>query len=184
MLKLSFSFKAPKGVISLSCCAYLIFIVSGFWHGANWTFIIWGLLNAIYFLPILLTKRNRSNLDVVAKGKHLPSVKEFLSMLLTFSLTVLAWIFFRAENIQEAILYLTEIFSISLFTIPEIRPWLTIFLVIVFLIIEWFGRNQQYAIENLGLKWKPVMRYSVYYAIILAIIWFGGKEQQFIYFQF
>ncbi len=98
---------------------FIIFIVSGFWHGANWTFIAWGILNAIYFLPLLLTRNNRNNLEIVAIGKSLPTIKELFFMLVTFSLTVLAWIFFRAENIAHAVNYIFEILSPSLFTIPK-----------------------------------------------------------------
>ena len=163
---------------------FVIFIISGFWHGANWTFIVWGALNAIYFLPLLLTNNNRNNLETVAQGKLLPSIKELSLMLLTFGLTVFAWIFFRAENIGHAVNYITEIFSSSLFTIPEIRPRNTILLIMIFVLVEWFGREGQYAISVIGLKWKRPFRYAMYYAIIIAIFWFGGKEQQFIYFQF
>ena len=77
---------------------FVIFIVSGFWHGANWTFMAWGALHAIYFLPLLLTKNNRKNTDVVAQGRYLPSIRELISMLTTFSLTVIAWVFFRARR--------------------------------------------------------------------------------------
>ena len=105
-------------------------------------------------------------------------------MLLTFGLTVFAWIFFRAENISHAFSYISEIFSTSFFTIPEIRPRNLILLIMFFVLIEWFGREGQYAIAHLGLKWKRPVRYAMYYAIIIAIFWFGGKEQQFIYFQF
>src|SRR5690606_34552897 len=82
---------------------FIIFIVSGFWHGANWTFIVWGALNAIYFLPLLLTNNNRNNLEIVAQGKYFPTWKEWLAMCITFGLTVFAWIFFRAENIGHAL---------------------------------------------------------------------------------
>jgi alginate O-acetyltransferase complex protein AlgI len=167
---------------------FIIFIVSGFWHGANWTFIVWGALNAIYFLPLLLTKNNRNNLDIVAAGKFLPTLKELLFMLLTFGLTVVAWIFFRAENIGHAVNYLSEILSTSLFSAPKFSgsqgALPTIILVCVFIFIEWIGREQQYAIANLGLKWKSPIRYTMYYTIIVVIILFGGKGQQFIYFQF
>lgn len=163
---------------------FIIFIVSGFWHGANWTFIVWGALNAIYFLPLLLTNNNRNNLETVAQGKFLPNLKEISFMLLTFGLTVFAWIFFRAENTEHAISYISEIFSGSLFTFPEVRPRNLILLIIVFVFIEWLGREGQYAISNLGLRWKRPIRYAMYYTIIIAIFWFGGKEQQFIYFQF
>jgi D-alanyl-lipoteichoic acid acyltransferase DltB (MBOAT superfamily) len=167
---------------------FIIFLVSGFWHGANWTFIVWGALNALYFLPIFITNNNRNNMDVVAQGKYLPSVREFLLMSLTFGLTVFAWIFFRAENISHAFSYISEIFSSSLFRIPIyekddfVKP--IFLLVFIFVIIEWLGREQQYAIAQLGLKWKWPLRYLMYYTIIIVIFWFGGKQQEFIYFQF
>lgn len=167
---------------------FIIFIVSGFWHGANWTFVAWGALNAIYFLPLLLTKNNRNNLETVAQGKLLPSPKEFSSMLLTFGLTVFAWIFFRAENMGHAISYISEIFSPSLFSMPSFtgmkRALTIIILVAIFVFVEWIGREGQFAISNVGIKWKRPIRYAMYYAIIIAIVWFGGKAQQFIYFKF
>src|SRR5680860_142330 len=88
---------------------FIIFIVSGFWHGANWTFVVWGALNALYFLPLLLTNKNRQNMEVVAENSYLPSINEFFQMGLTFGLTVIAWIFFRADNIGHAINYLGKI---------------------------------------------------------------------------
>ena len=167
---------------------FIIFIVSGFWHGANWTFIVWGALNAIYFLPLLLTNNNRNYLEIIAQGKYLPSAKEFFLLLITFSLTVFAWIFFRAENIGHAFSYISEILSSSLFEIPKFsgmrKAGTTIVLTAFFVLIEWLGREQQFAIQNLNLKLNQPVRYAVYYAIIIAILWFGGEEQQFIYFQF
>lgn len=167
---------------------FIIFIISGFWHGANWTFIFWGVLNALYFLPLLLLNRNRTNTDTVAPGKYLPSSKEFYQIGITFGLTVLAWIFFRAENIGHAFSYLSTIFSKSLFETPKffgMRTAIsTLFLIIIFIIIEWLGRNEQYAIAKLGFTSKKSVRYVIYYSIILAIFLFMGQQQQFIYFQF
>ncbi|MBT3934811.1 MAG: MBOAT family protein, partial [Bacteroidetes bacterium] len=168
---------------------FIIFIVSGFWHGANWTFIVWGALNAIYFLPLLLTNNNRNHLETVAQGKLLPSIKELSFILLTFGLTVLAWIFFRAENIGHAFNYISEILSISLFEIPKFSgrryALITIILTCIFVLIEWFGREEQYAIANLGLKWKRPLKYSAYYLIVFIIMYFGNfSDNQFIYFQF
>lgn len=163
---------------------FIIFIVSGFWHGANWTFIVWGTLNALYFLPLLLTKSNRNHLHTVAEGKLIPSFKEALSILLTFALTVLAWIFFRANSIDHALSYISTIFSSSLLSTPTVLPLVLITLILAFLVVEWLGREGHYAIESLGLKWKRPVRYAMYYLIIVTIFWFGGKEQQFIYFQF
>lgn len=163
---------------------FIIFIVSGFWHGSNWTFIIWGALNAIYFLPLLLLNRNRNNLGIVAQGKYLPSIKESLSMVTTFGLIVFAWIFFRAENVTHALSYISEIFSPSLLTMPEIFPKRTIFFVGLFGFIEWLGREQQYAIARLCFNFPQPIRWAIYYFMVIAIFVWGGKQQQFIYFQF
>ena len=167
---------------------FIIFIVSGFWHGANWTFIVWGALNAIYFLPLLLTKNNRNNLDIVARGKYLPTLRDFFSILVTFGLTVFAWIFFRASSVTHAISYISEILSPSLFTVPEFagieKALTTLQLIALFVLIEWLGREGQFALAKFGLGWKRPLRWGMYFMIVLTIFWLGGSEQAFIYFQF
>jgi len=168
---------------------FIIFLVSGFWHGANWTFIIWGFLNALYFLPLLLIKRNRKNLDIVAENRVLPSIRELLSMFATFSLTVFAWIFFRAESVSQAFSYIDRIFTKDLLRLPLImgegrKELLVIFLVIIFVIIEWIGRRNEYAIEKLFTNQRRWVRWGFYYLIIGIIISMLGKQQEFIYFQF
>lgn len=167
---------------------FIIFIVSGFWHGSNWTFIIWGALNAVYFLPLLLLNKNRVNTNVVAEGRYLPSVKEFFNISITFSLTVLAWVFFRAENVKHAISYLSTIFSKSFFQIPQFigmkHAIVTGSLIIGFIIVEWLGRESKFAIENLSFKWNRPIRWTIYFVIIFFLFWFTGQQQQFIYFQF
>jgi D-alanyl-lipoteichoic acid acyltransferase DltB (MBOAT superfamily) len=167
---------------------FIIFLVSGFWHGANWTFLVWGFLNTLYIIPSIVFSTNRNNLDIVASGKYLPTLKEFFAIGITFSLTVFAWIFFRAENMEHALSYISQIFSSSLFTFPEfegmIKALTTIFLILFFILIEWQGREKQYAIEHFSSKLKQPFRYMFYYFIIIIIFLFGGKEQQFIYFQF
>lgn len=166
----------------------VIFLVSGFWHGANWTFIAWGALNALYFLPLLLTQRNRVHTQALSSGGALPSMREFWAMSSTFSLTVFAWIFFRADSVGHAISYIAEIFSLSLFSIPKFvgmyNALITVLLVCIFVLIEWFGREGQYALAHIGQTWKRPLRYAMYYSLIFAILWFSGKEQEFIYFQF
>lgn len=163
---------------------FIIFVVSGFWHGANWTFIVWGALNALYFLPLLLSGRNRSNLDTVAQGRYLPSVREGMQLLLTFGLTVIAWIFFRSESVGHALQILQEIFSASLFSMPTVRPLVLLIMIAVFMVIEWAGREEAFAIAKLGLNWIRPLRYGLYYSLLLVIIWHWGQEQEFIYFQF
>ncbi|MDZ7847225.1 MAG: MBOAT family O-acyltransferase [Owenweeksia sp.] len=167
---------------------FIIFIVSGFWHGANWTFIVWGALNAIYFLPLLLGNKNRSNMGTVAEGRYLPSMAEAGKVLITFALTILAWIFFRADSVTHAFQYIASIFDPTLFSLPDFSAVnnvkTTLLLVAVFLLIEWLGREGEFAIAKIGKHWNRPIRYAFYYAIIMAIFWYGGKQQEFIYFQF
>lgn len=168
---------------------FIIFLVSGFWHGANWTFVVWGALNAIYFLPLLLTNMNRNNLDVVAEGRLFPKLGEFLAMFITFWLTVLAWVFFRAESVQHAVDYLVGIASPSLFTVPVFEgiygAVVALILVTGFMVVEWLGRTGQYGIHHIGQSWPRLVRWSFYATIIFTIgMFMQTEETPFIYFQF
>lgn len=163
---------------------FIIFLVSGFWHGANWTFIVWGALNALYFLPLLLSNTNRNNMKIVAYDKNWPTFKELVSILITFTLTVFAWIFFRANSLTHAITYIKDIFTSKLISLPEIRPTYVIVLVLIFIFIEWVGRRNNYAIEKLFFDNSVLVRWSFYFALMIAIFIFSTKEQEFIYFQF
>jgi D-alanyl-lipoteichoic acid acyltransferase DltB (MBOAT superfamily) len=167
---------------------FIIFLVSGLWHGANLTFVAWGLLNALYFLPLFLLHRNRTYLGVVAKGRHFPPIGDFFRIVLTFGLTVFAWVFFRAESIGHAIRYYSGIFSPSLFSLPSFPGidggYFTLCLIALFLLIEWWGRNSPFAISRIGLSWYRPFRWGMYYAFLMTIVYFGGEPQDFIYFQF
>lgn len=169
---------------------FIIFIVSGFWHGANWTFIFWGLLNAFFIIPSVLLKTNRINMDVVAQGRLFPNFIELLSMVITFLLTTLAWIFFRAENIGEAFSYIGEICSSSIVSLPKFTGMSAslyiLFFLTVMIIIEWMGREQQHPLQSFGLSWQKPLRWSFYVCMVLTIYYFStiGSNQEFIYFQF
>ncbi|WP_432711899.1 MBOAT family O-acyltransferase [Pedobacter sp.] len=163
---------------------FIIFLVSGFWHGANWTFLAWGFLNALFIMPSILFKTNRNNLDTVAAGKLLPSFNEFFAMSITFLLTVFAWIFFRSLTMEGAFQYISGIFSTTLFTVPSIFPGQLLLLLTLFILIEWLGRTKQYALEHFAFHWSPAVRWSAYYLFLVTIFYFAGAEQQFIYFQF
>ena len=163
---------------------FIIFVVSGFWHGANWTFVVWGALNALFMMPLVVFKMNRNHIDIVAKGKALPSWREAGEMLLTFALAVFAWIFFRAEDMSHAFSYLGGIFNASLFTLPQVWPWLTVAFVVFFFVVEWRGREYPYALGGVANDWHKAWRWSLYYAIFIVIVLCKGSGQQFIYFQF
>ncbi len=172
------------GMLSKIRNTFIIFIVSGFWHGANWTFIIWGALNALYIMPSIIFNTNRNNIDIVAKGKLFMSFKELIAIAITFNLTVFAWIFFRSSDISHAISFISGIFSNSFFSLPTIHPKQVLLSIIIFMIIEWFGREEEFAISKFGLHLPKAVRYLFYYILIITIFYASGGEQQFIYFQF
>lgn len=162
----------------------VIFLVSGFWHGANWTFICWGLYHAILFFPLLLLGKNRKYTDVVAKGRLLPSLRELCQMLLTFSLVVIGWIIFRADNVTTAWDYLSRMCSLSIFDISF--PWerrLLLFPVLL-LVVEWLQRDKQHALQIDDAVRSPALRWGIYCVLIFMIFFLQGSQEEFIYFQF
>ncbi|MDR1594033.1 MAG: MBOAT family protein [Prevotellaceae bacterium] len=164
---------------------FIIFLVSGFWHGANWTFIAWGAYHALLFMPLLLFGKNRKHTDIVAKNRLLPTFRELLSVLTTFVLVVIGWIIFRAENISQAFDYMLEICSSSLFLMPTIGKRVIlppVIFIVLFIIVEWFGRKKEYAIEAIPVR--QTFRWMIYIIIVMFIIIAGGVSDQFIYFQF
>lgn len=167
---------------------FIIFIVSGFWHGANWTFIIWGALNAVYFLPLFILSRNRVNLDVAGGSGSLPSLREGAGMLVTFGMTTVAWVFFRAQDLNHAISYTGSMFSAGVLE-PMTGPVrsnarIPIVAVVTLLLIEWLGRRDEHGLQKFATQWPRPLRWAVYYGLALAVLLFIGKEEEFIYFQF
>ena len=171
------NFKTSRNIV-------LIFLLSGFWHGANWTFIAWGLLNALYFIPLYIVKSNRLYIDTVANNTILPSWKEFANMFITFTLVVFAWIFFRSASITDAFIFIQRIFTSSLFSLPNYVNKTAVVAIFILIFIEWIGRKNKHALEFFALKWHSIFRISFYYFILGFVIYCSGNEHPFIYFQF
>lgn len=159
---------------------FIIFLVSGFWHGASWNFIVWGFIHACGFLPLLLLKRNRKNTDTVALNKHLPSLKELRQMILTFVFVTFAWIFFRAENLESAIGFISCIFT-NWTQLGMISGKSIVVLGSILLLIDWYLRHNERQLRV--PTWQP-LRMAIYFSFALAIWLKLGGEQTFIYFQF
>jgi D-alanyl-lipoteichoic acid acyltransferase DltB (MBOAT superfamily) len=177
-----------NGIVITVRNTFLIFLVSGFWHGANWTFVLWGILNALYFMPLLLFKKNRIHLETAANGRGFPSIKELFSMGGTFLLASFAFIFFRAESAGDAVVFIKRMFSISFLSMPSAeslgRRTIGVMLLstIVLIIGEWVNRKEEYGFKRQS-KHKLV-RWIVYSVITMAILELSGQGQGFVYFQF
>lgn len=168
---------------------FIIFIVSGFWHGANWTFIAWGALNALFIMPSIIFKTNRKNLDIVAENRILPNFTEIIQIGITFTLTVFAWIFFRAENVTTAINYIYNIFAklnvgIGYPLKLMYGSYYVFFFIITMIIAEWITRKQKHPLEFSEIKAPKLIRWCFYTLLTLMCIWYAGEQEDFIYFQF
>ena len=166
---------------------FVVFLLSGMWHGANWTFIVWGLYHAALFLPTVLMGR-KSPSDIVAKGRILPSLKEMGQMFFTFCLVLFGWILFRSESISDFVQYCEETCQMGtlracyrLFIQSDIWPKMVF--IIIMLVVEWLQRDKEH-----GLvldKMKPWLRWVICFIIVLMISCFTDNEiGSFIYFQF
>ena len=160
---------------------FIIFLLSGFWHGANWTFVLWGAYHALLFLPLILTGKNRKYMDA-------PTWRDLPKILLTFALVVIGWIIFRAESISQFVEYVQGMWQFGtlrsvyrFFTLEEMCPmnWL----IIIMLLVEWICKQKQYPFDISFIKYKWV-RLAIYYGLILLIWRYGTEQQTFIYFQF
>lgn len=165
---------------------FIIFLVSGLWHGANWTFVIWGGLNALYFIPLLLLRRNRRNISFsVGEGRRFPSFKEMLQMFSTFVLTLYAWVFFRSENLKMA----TDIIEKMLFDLRNLsnifskimlnESAVLLLLLPLFIVFDYMFRNKDF----------PFFQKMFYNDLMILILFsliflFGAPEAKFIYFNF
>ena len=172
---------------------FIIFLLSGFWHGANWTFVLWGAYHALLFVPLLLMNKNRRYRDAVAtitlpdgtiKTKWLPSLKETGQMLLTFSLAVFGWIIFRATGMKTLMAWLLGMCDSSLFSMPLIieNSAMLFIAILIMLFVEWINRNKEHGLQlSIRYKWLCLL---IYYVLIILCIFNMGQEQTFIYFQF
>ena len=163
--------------------ALIIFLISGFWHGANWTFIAWGLLHTLYYLPLLLAHNNRRHLSIVSEGKLLPGFGDFIRMVITFACVTFAWIFFRAESIPQALSYINHIFFSKISSPVERELLLIIPLLVVLMLVEWLQRSEQHGLAIGNIKFRA-LRWGFYIALAIIIFCFGADKQNFIYFQF
>ncbi len=156
----------------------IVFFLSGLWHGANWTFVVWGVYNAILFIPMIIKGKN--NINIVNKVP-LP-IKELIGIIITFIFVTLGWIIFRSENIELAWDYILRMFSEWDFP-SELKAKTAIFYIFILLSIEWIQRNKEHAlqIQNISSRW---LRYAIYYLIVLVVWYYNFEPMPFIYFQF
>ena len=135
-------------------------------------------------VPAILRPDRMKSRPIAASGRFLPSPQELVQIAVTFSLVLIAWVFFRSVSVDQAFRYLDLMFTKDLFSLPAIRPLYLLLLVFLFFLFEWMGREDQFALQSLGLTWKRPLRWSFYLLLSVGIFINLGRELTFIYFQF
>jgi len=168
----------------------ITFVICGAWHGANWTFVLFGLYHGLLFIPVILSGAMFKKNKITTNRWGLPTPLVFGKMLLTFCLVTIGLIIFRSDSISQAFNYIARLFSMSLFSlnigeydVGRIKVLLSVVMIFVLLCIEWRGRNGEHALSGLGIKQKW-LRYALYYFILFCVLVYKGAEHPFIYFQF
>lgn len=160
----------------------IVFIVSGLWHGAQWTFVIWGFLHGLYYIPQLLSRTNRQYLNDLPAGRFFPETREFFKIAITFTLVTFAFIFFRANSLNNAFDYIRHMFSSTLVEKPPLNMIVMLAAILLFVAVEWINRDRLHPFQ---MDQKPfALRYATYGIISFLIIGFSGNANSFIYFQF
>ena len=159
---------------------FVVFLISGLWHGANYTFIAWGFVHALFYIPFVFLSKHKTYTDYKTSSA-IPNVKTLIQIAITFTLVCFAWVFFRAPSLTDALVYLKRIFSISFFERPNVSLYLVLAL-FLYMVFEWIQRNQDHL---LVLPNSPrFIRQTIYYSVVLVILFYAAETQPFIYFQF
>ena len=165
----------------------IVFALSGLWHGADWTFVLWGLYLGLLFIPLIVLPSRRYK-DTVAHGRLLPSFREALAMLVTFALINFGWVLFRAPDVSTFARFTTRLFSPSLFSLHGLTMKMASMLLWcgALVIAEWFQREREHVLQVDGYRLMATRpaRLTLYAAMVAAIFYFAGEVQTFIYFQF
>ena len=171
------------GNLGLILAIVINFVICGIWHGANWTYVLFGFLHGCYFIPLIL-KGTMNKKRKIAKDSIFPSLIEFFNITKTFLLVTLTFVVFRARDIHHALSYWSGIFSKSFFAVPQVKPPHIFIIIFFFMLIDWFGKENDFSIQKIAAKSHFLVRWGFYFLLILLIFLFSGNEQEFIYFKF
>ena len=159
------------------------FTVCGIWHGANWTYVIFGFIHGCAFIPLIIN--NKLNQKEKKESNRLFfTFKQLIKMISVFTFVTFTFIFFRSDNITHALLFLSKIFSDSFFLIPETPSFKLILLVIIFSLLEWYGRQGDYVLDSILTSYNKALRWGAYLFFVVLILYYAVVEKTFLYFQF
>lgn len=163
-------------------------VVIGIWHGANWTYAVFGLYHGLLFIPLILSGSFGRKKKLKANAYGLPFMSDLIKMIGTFLLVALGLVIFNAPSVSAAFLFLKGLFNSSnlvAFTADGLRMLVqALFFAAIMFIAEWKQRDKEYALQINTLYPKKIVRYAIYWMLLIAIVLLSGEEQVFIYMQF
>ncbi|MEM6269585.1 MAG: MBOAT family O-acyltransferase [Bacteroidota bacterium] len=167
----------------------LTFLICGFWHGADWKFVVWGGVNGLYFIPLLLAQRHRQHVEIIARDRWLPTPKELGQVAITFIFVSLSVVFLRAASTEDAFFIIYCIFRdpLAWFSPDYLLKFQSLLVAIgIFMTIEWIGRREEYALAGLVPGWPRAPRWLIYAALAVLVVYylFSREEFEFVYFHF
>ena len=166
----------------------IIFLLSGLWHGADWSFVAWGAYHGLLLVLLILLNRNTKYEHVVAYEKWYPSLKELGLMMMVFVLATFGWMMFRADNMTQFVDYTARMCSADILSIPKLQGNTILFMNIALMfVVEWFMRRQKHGFDFQQRSDKPLYtatRYTIYTLVFILILLFGGHTENFIYMYF
>lgn len=162
----------------------IVFLLSGLWHGADWSFVAWGAYHGLLLVLLILLNRNTKYEHVVAYDRWYPSLKELGQMVLVFALATFGWMMFRADNMTQFVDYTTRMCSADMLSMPKVQGNAILFMNIALMfVIEWFMRRQRHGLD-VSIVRNAAVRYALYAIIFVLILLFGGHTENFIYMYF
>ena len=168
----------------------IVFLLSGLWHGADWSFVAWGAYHGLLLVLLILFNRNTKYEQVVAYDRILPSPRELGQMILVFALATFGWMMFRADNMTQFMDYTIRMCSADILSMPKLQGNTILFINIALMfVLEWFMRRQKHGLDfNFqSLSNRPLYiatRYTIYTLVFILILLFGGHPENFIYMYF
>ncbi|MFA5556063.1 MAG: MBOAT family O-acyltransferase [Flavobacteriaceae bacterium] len=159
----------------------IVFLISGIWHGADWTFVIYGAIHALLYIIFIYYRKWTRNIRVFS-SKLTDTLYDFIAIVSTFVILTIARVFFRAESYSESMSYLKRMLSESLFEKPNISRFFIVSL-FGFLILEWLQKDKEHLLDLSDIKSK-ILRHLIYLGVVFMIFFYSSNNQSFIYFQF
>lgn len=186
MLKNKKIFGIKPETWSYHISTFLTMVLCGLWHGSNWTFIVWGTIQALYLMAYrALSSKSKVRFHQSNSEKTVQHISEIIKIIVTFTIVSFSWIFFRSLSISDAFNYINTMITGKIISIPETYGGnIIISLALIMFLMEWIQRKKEHGLDFTGTAIPGYIRWSTYYCIIIIMFCYGETQEQFIYLQF